>query len=156
MAFQLTEEKKTNKTRRQETWEHWWHSTKWRYWSQEDEKKIPPDRDWWVGSVLKNYSQWGDKRSESGLFCTFQCFPKGHEHEIPSLKKLLFPFSLDKSLCKVQLVRTISLNWNQRFGSTYGRMKGQSKAAFSRTEEIILEDQSDNWWYLNECSHQFY
>lgn len=126
-------------------WEHWSHLTKWRYWSGEE--KIPPDRDWWVGSVWKNFSQWGAKRRASGRFYTCQRSTKGHECEIQSWKKLLFPFSLDKSLFArsgwcvhcvwIESKEILLYMWKDK----------RSRSCFSRTEgKEILGDQTDNWW----------
>lgn len=134
MAFQLTELKKKNQetgnvrtlvtfnkakllfTRR------WW-------------EKIPPDRDWWVGSVLKNCSQWGAKWKWPVLhFSVLYQGTWAWDTELREITISIFPRQV--SLCKVRLVCTLSLNWNQRDLALHmERQKVKTKVSFSRTEE---------------------
>lgn len=127
MAFNLTEEKK--KSQEIGRWERWSHLTKLKYWSGEE--KIPPEHDWWVGSVWKNHGQWGAKRRASGRFYTCQCSTKGHECEILSWKKITISIFLRQvSLCKVRLVRTLCLNWNQRHFALHVERQEDKKLLF--------------------------
>jgi len=89
--------------------------------------------------------------SGSGLFCTFQCFTKGHE-----LKEVTVPILPRQVSARsdwyIHWVWFVTRETWLYMEKSWKDTKGQNNPSFSRTNRKILGDQSDNWWYLNECS----
>lgn len=91
-----------------------------------------------VGSVLETWSQWGAKRGGSILLGTFQHRDRGvrHRHE----RNSYFHFSWTSLSQQGQVGKNSKSELkSKRFGSTYGKTKGQNKFLFPGLKKISSE-----------------
>lgn len=91
-----------------------------------------------VGSVLETWSQWGARRGGSVLLGTFQ--PRDRNVRQRHERDSYFHFPWTSLSQQGQLGKyTQSELKSKRFGSTYGKTKGQNKFLFPGLKEKSLE-----------------
>lgn len=91
-----------------------------------------------VGSALETWSQWGAKRGGSVLLGTFQPRDRNVRQRHERNSYFHFPWTSLSQQGQVGKYTESKLK-SKRFGSTYGKTKGQNKFLFEGLKEKSLE-----------------